>query len=245
MDTSEFGKALQHQRKKVRGLTQEELWKQLNERLGSQDGYGNCSIVCKWERGKCIPKRGVVEILDSILSANGELLDKADYPPKGVGDQGRPASRSRQTKSDHFNCLADVAGELLAGELDTVARRLPSLPSDDPEVTFALTYNTQYVIGKDEKRRDIRGGRITQMLMSNWHSAYDQVGEPQVNSLMSHLMAELPGSLRDELTNLRSGRPVFERLAVTQPFWLIYTLRKLRDSKELKGTCETCKEWKW
>lgn len=254
--TSRFGRTLKGYRK-AQHLTQPALLGMLNKYLKENDlgiEILHKSTVCKWEKGGSEPKRQVVVALDHILCTDGILLNAAGYVAEGVGGpskgkrdsavHGGPVSRLGQHTSDHFEDLARIAGELLADELDTVTPKLPDLPLDDPEEMLVCTYHAKYRIGKDRKQHDILGRRITQMLMRNFSSAYDRIGEFQVNCFMCHFRAELPGSLVDGLSNPKLGRPVFEYLALTQPFWLIYVLKRLRDGKEFEGVCNGCKKLK-
>lgn len=244
IDAVRFGETLKRYRKQ-QGLSQKDLRERLEGQLDNDaPRIRNKSTVSKWEHGVSVPNKDVVEALDYILCTDGTLLSAAGYlvQRKGVVQQGPPVSQVSQSKLDHFTRLTQTAGELLGGELDTVVRRKPDLLSEHP--TASDVYRLRYLIGEDEKQREIRGSRITQMLMNNWYSAFDHSGASQVDSLVCHLMAELPGVPEYEPLNPHPGRPGFEYLAVNLPFWLINTLKGLLRGKEFKGTCEVCKELK-
>jgi len=241
----EFGRLLKRYRDR-QAFSQKELWEELRE---EGIDINDKSSISRWEAGKHRPSVDVIETLEEILTAKrGTLLRAAGYLIEDLQldegelapvQQDRPVSRLRQAKLDHFNRLAEIAAELLASELDTVIRKKADLLPEHPTVGDA--YALRYLIGKDEKQREIRGRKITQMLTNNLYSVYDQYGASQLDSLACHLMADSPDSVIDEMPDPHPGTIVFEDWAVTNPFSLINTLRRFIHNKEFKGTCEICK----
>jgi transcriptional regulator with XRE-family HTH domain len=244
----EFGRLLKRYRDR-QAFTQKELWEEL--KAEGIEIYDKSSIS-RWEGGKHRPSVKVIEVLEEILKAKrGTLLEAAGYLVQGLQldeselapvQQGRPISQLRQNRIDHFDRLAEIAAKLLASELDTVIRKKADLLPEHPTVGDA--YALRYLIGKDENQREIRGRKISQMLMNNLNSVYDQYGASQLDSLACHLIADSPGSVIDEMPDPRPGTIVFEDWAVTNPFSLINTLRRFIHNKEVKGTCEICKDLK-
>lgn len=243
----EFGKLLNRYRLRE-ALSQKGLWEEL--KAEGIELYDKSSIS-RWEAGKHRPSVDTIEALERILDLRrGRLLRAAGYlVEESESDDGRspiqlerPVSRLRQARLEHFAHLSEMAGELLGGELDTVSPTVPDLPEDSPRAREVLTYHLQYEIGKDEYRRGIRGGRLSQILMRNWYLVYEKWGASQSNSLVHHLMAEYPETPTDELLDSHSGRPVFEYLTVVRPYWVIHVLKQLLQTKEFKGTCKICRD---
>lgn len=243
---SEFGRLLNRYRLRE-AFSQKGLWEEL--KAEGIELYDKSSIS-RWEAGKHRPSIDTIEALERILDlGRGRLLRAAGYlvedsepdDRRSSIQPERPITRLRQARLEHFAHLAEMAAELLSSELDTVSPTVPDLPQDSPRARELLTYHLQYEIGKDEYRRGIRGGRLSQILMSNWYPVYEKWGASQSNSLVHHLMAEYPETATDELLDSRSGRPVFEYLTVVRPYWLIHVLKLVVQSKEFKGTCEICK----
>ena len=124
---SEFGKLLRHHRLK-KNLTQADLQHELDL---SGYHYDN-SAISKWETGKHVPCRAVIEELEEILpNSKGLLLEAAGHQVTYINNLQMESSQSKELQ---------IAALIIASNLE----KIHDAPSDAMGDPFG---DTEYTIG--------------------------------------------------------------------------------------------------